>query len=51
MCDGEKIDGPFHKKELQKTNQTKFRIKNSNKKKVINYMLRGKFVIFHLIVG
>ena len=51
MGDGEELARTFHKKELQKTNQTKFRIKNSNKKKVINYMLRGKFVIFHLIVG
>ena len=43
---GEEIVEKFYKKELQKTNQAKFRIV-----KVINYMSNGKVMIIHLIVG
>ena len=38
----------FYEKELQKTNQTEFRIEKVTKKRVINYMLHAK--IIHLIV-
>ena len=47
---GEEITGSFYEKELQKTNQKEFRIEKVLKKKVINYMSKGK-VIIHLIVG
>ena len=43
---GEGITGTFYEKELQKTNQKKFRIE-----KVINYMSNGKVIIIHLIAG
>ena len=40
---GEKIDGSFYEKELQKTSQEKFRIEKVIKKeKVINCMLNGR---------
>ena len=47
----QEIIGTFYKKELQKTNQEEFRIKKVTKKKVINYMLNGRDMIIHLIVG
>ena len=43
---GEEITGTFYEKELQKTNQEEFRIE-----KVINFLLNGKDIIIHLIVG
>ena len=46
---GEEIIGTFYGKELQKTNQKEFRIQKVLKKKVINYMSNGKFMIYHLI--
>ena len=39
---GEEITGSFYEKELQKTNQEKFRIEKVLKKKVINCMSNGK---------
>ena len=48
---GEEITGSFYEKELQKTGQKEFRIEKILKKKVINYMLNGKDMIIHLIVG
>ena len=41
----------FIKKQLQKTNQKKFRIEQVLKKKVISYMLNGKIMITHVIAG
>ena len=40
----------FMKKKLQKTNQEEFRIEKVIKKRVI-YMLNGKDMIIHLIIG
>ena len=48
---GEEITGSFYEKELQKTNQEKFRIGKVPKKKVINFISNGKGMIIHLIVG
>ena len=48
---GEEIIGRFYEKKLQKTKQEKFRIKKVIKKKVMNYILNGKDMIIHLIVG
>ena len=48
---GDKIAGSFYEKELQKTNQEKFRIEKVLKKKVINCMSNGKGMIIVLIVG
>ena len=48
---GEEITGTFYENEFQRTNQEKFRIEKVIKKKVINYMLNGKGMIIHLIVG
>ena len=48
---GEEISGSFYEKELQKTNQEKFRIEKVIKKKAINCMLNGKDMIIRLIVG
>ena len=42
---------PFYEKELQKTNQKKFRVEKVIKKNVINYMLNGKTMIVLLLVG
>ena len=49
----EKTDGRFNKKELQKANQIEFRIEKLIKKKCYksNYILRGKFMVIHLITG
>ena len=47
----EEITGSFYEKELQKTSQEKFRIKESTKKKVINCLSNGKGTIIMLIVG
>ena len=47
----EEITGIFYEKELQKTNQEEFRIEKVIKKKVIKYMLNGKDIIIHLILG
>ena len=46
---GEAIVGKFYVKELQKTNQTEFRIEKEKKK--INYMLSGKVMIIYTIAG
>ena len=43
---GEEIIGTLYEKELQKMNQEEFRIE-----KIIKYMLNGKDIIIHLIVG
>ena len=48
---GEEIIETFYEKELQKTNQNKFRIEKVINEKVINYMLNGKVKIIHLIAG
>ena len=45
---GEEVIGTFYEKELPKTNQEEFR---TEKEKVIKYMLNGKDIIIHLIVG
>ena len=41
----------FYNKELQKTNQTEFRVEKWWKEKAINYMLSGKAAIILLTVG
>ena len=48
---GEEITGTFYEKELQKTNQEEFRIENVIDEKEINFMLNGRNIIIHLIVG
>ena len=48
---GEEITGTFYEKELQKTNQEEFRIEKVIRQKEINFMLNGKDIIIHLIVG
>ena len=48
---GEEIVGTFCKKELQKTNQKKFRTEKVKKRKDINFMLNGKATIVLLKVG
>ena len=48
---GEEIIGTFYEKELQKTNQQKFRIEKVVKKKEVDYILNGKDMIIHLIAG
>ena len=48
---GEEIIGTFYGKELQKTNQQKFRIEKVVKKKEVDYILNGKDMIIHLIAG
>ena len=47
---GEEIIGAFNEKELQKTNQQKFRIEKVIKKKG-DCMSNGKVMIIHLIAG
>ena len=47
----EESTGTFYEKELQKTNQEKFRTEKVIERKVINCMLNGKVIIIHLIVG
>ena len=47
----EEIVGTFCKKELQKTNQKKFRTEKVIKRKDINDMLNGKATIVLLTVG
>ena len=47
---GVEIIGTFYKKELQKTNQHKFRIEKV-RKKVISYMSNGEVMIVQLIAG
>ena len=47
---GEPIFGSFYEKELQKTNQEKFRIEKALKRKG-DKLSNGKGVIIHLIVG
>ena len=44
-----KVIGTFYKKELQKTNQTEFRIEKVIMKKVINFMLNERIIITYLI--
>ena len=46
---GEEIIETFYEKELQKTNQQKFRVEKVIKKKVINYVPNGKVMIVHLM--
>ena len=48
---GEEIIRTFYEKELQKTNQQKFRIEKVVKKKEVDYILNGKDMIIHLIAG
>ena len=48
---GEEIIGTFYEKELQKTSQEEFRIEKVIRRKEINFMLTGKVMIIHLIVG
>ena len=48
---GEEIIRSFYEKELQKTNQKKFRIEKVLKRKVRNYMSNGKGIIINLIVA
>ena len=48
---GRETVGTFYKKELQKTNQTEFRVEKWWKEKAINYMLNGKATIILLTVG
>ena len=48
---GEEITGTFYENELKKINQQDFRTEKVIRKKVINYMLNGKDMIIHLIVG
>ena len=48
---GEEIIGTFYEKQLQKTNEEEFRIEKVIKRKGIKYMLNGKDIIIHLIVG
>ena len=47
----EENTGTFYEKELQKTNQQKFRIEKLLKEKVINHMSNEKVMIVHLIAG
>ena len=47
---GEPIFGSFYEKELQKTNQEKFRIEKALKRKD-DKLSNGKGIIIHLIVG
>ena len=47
---GEPIFGSFYEKELQKTNQEKFRIEKALKRKG-DKLSNGKGIIIHLIVG
>lgn len=46
--DGGEIAGTFYEKDLQKTNQTVFKIEKVTKKKVISYKLSGKVMIIVL---
>ena len=48
---GEEITGTFHEKELLKIDQQEVRIEKVFKKKVIDYMSNGKYIIIHLIAG
>ena len=48
---GEEIVGTFYENELQKRIKKEFRIEKTIKKRVINYMLNGKFMIIRLIIG
>ena len=48
---GEEIIVTFYEKELQKTNQQKFRIEKVVKKKEVDYILNEKDMIIHLIAG
>ena len=47
----EEIIGLFYEKELQKTNQQKFRIEKVIKKQETSYMSNGKDMIIQLIAG
>ena len=48
---GGEITGSFYEKELQTSNQEKFRIRKVLKKKVLNCTSNGKGIIIILIVG
>ena len=48
---GDEIIGTFYEKEFQKTNQKEFGIEKIIKRKGNNFMLNGKDLIIHLIVG
>ena len=48
---GEKIVGTFPKKELQKTNQTKFRVEKVIETIEMDYMGSGNAIAIHFIAG
>ena len=48
---GEEITGSFYEKELQNTNQEKFRIEKVLKRKGDKLYVKWKGMIIHLIVG
>ena len=47
----EEIIGAFYEKELQKTNQQRFRTEKVIKKREANSMSNGKDMIIHLMAG
>ena len=47
----EEINGTFHEKEFQKTNQKEFEASKVINKKAISYLLYGKAMVFLLVVG
>ena len=49
--DGKETIGMFYAKELQKTNQTQFRIEKVINTKSEKFMLSGKVIIIHSIAG
>ena len=49
--DGKEAVGMFYAKELQKTNQTEFRIEKVINTKSENFMLSGKVIIINSIAG
>ena len=48
---GKEVVGTFYKKELQKTNQKKFRVEKVIKRKGNNYIFNGKATIVLLAFG
>ena len=48
---GEQIIGTFYEKELQAQINKNLELKRWLKERVINYMLNGRVIIIHLIVG
>ena len=47
----EKIIGTFNKKELQKTNQQKFKIEKVTERKANELYVKGKVIIIQVIAG